>query len=148
MFIPLSDVAIGQSRFFAQHSVDFFMKLVDVFRESVARRHMPHLQGKFAHISFQILAAFPAREDVAETVNEIAVLGFIFGSRVHGVVETHGMQEMPRPWPPDRRQHSIVTIEIIFGINGGLACVSTAFFVPSRHLFYTNSLQNLNMVVF
>jgi hypothetical protein len=91
VFVPFAHVAIRQSGRLAQQLVHNFMQFVHVFGERFTAGQMARAQRVVPKISFQIGATVSTRQNVLQPFYERAVVAFVCGRGVHGVIETHGV---------------------------------------------------------
>ena len=91
VFVPFAHIAVRQSRRLAQQLVHDFVQFVHVFGERLPIGQMARAQRVVSKISFQIGAAVSTRQNVLHPFYERAVVAFVCGRGVHGVIETHGV---------------------------------------------------------
>jgi thiol-disulfide isomerase/thioredoxin len=65
----------------------------------------------------QVFAAFSTGEDVAQGEDKVPVFLFLSGGGRNGVIEGHGMEEVPEGRPPDVGQHAVAGRIVGFGIG-------------------------------
>jgi thiol-disulfide isomerase/thioredoxin len=65
----------------------------------------------------QVFAAFSTGEDVAQGEDKVPVFLFLSGGGRNGVIEGHGMEEVPEGRPPDVGQHTVAGRIVGFGIG-------------------------------
>jgi hypothetical protein len=91
VFVPFTHVAIRKSRRLAEQLVHDFVQVIHVFGKSFAVGQMARTQRVVPKISFQIGATVSTRQNVLQPFYERAVVAFVCGRGVHGVIETHGV---------------------------------------------------------
>jgi len=102
MFVAVPHLFVGEVRSgFAQHMVDGFVEVVDIFRKGGPTFHGRRGQRVVSKIVREIFATGLTGENVAKGEEEIAVLSFLGGGGIDGVIERHGMEEVPEGRSPD-----------------------------------------------
>jgi len=91
------------------------VQIEQVFGKGFAILHIRHSQWQFLEIIFQIGSAFATRQHILQTQNETSVVLFVFGFGIHGVIETNGVEKMPRTVAPNGCEKPVVTVVIFLG---------------------------------
>jgi hypothetical protein len=113
------------------------VQIEHVFGKCFSILHICHSQRQFLEILFQIGPAFAARQHILQTQNETSVVLFVFGFGIHGVIETNGVEKMPRTIAPNGREKPVVTIVIFLGkdVFSGLGHLSLIYTRESFLIF-------------
>jgi hypothetical protein len=85
---------------------------------------MTRFKGKYFEVINKILTTMTARQNMLQTLNEVAVMLFIICCRLNWIVEAHCVKEVPYAGPPNRGKHTIAAREIAFGVNAVFASLS------------------------
>ena len=109
----MPNIRVGDGRLFAEHFVDTCVQVVNPPGKRVAVLKHLLIVLRRLQIGDEIVAAFPAREDIAQAVEEHLVLDPLLCGRVAWVVERNRVQCHPQTGSPYVCEKSIVAVEIV-----------------------------------
>jgi hypothetical protein len=78
---------------------------------------MLYHKGQLLEIFAQIIPTFTARQNILQTQNKVAIVFLVFRLGIHWIIETNGVEQMPRTVAPNGCQEPVITIIIIFRKN-------------------------------
>jgi hypothetical protein len=89
------------------------VQIENVLGKGFAALHVGHPKGQLFEILLQIRTAFPTRQHITQSQNVIAVIHFVLMSRIHWIIETHSVQEVPSGGAPQIDHHAFVAVVVI-----------------------------------